>query len=51
VRQCVNGRYSMDVTLVDEGGEVVAFRRRAELVLGEEWRSGEGGKGGGKARI
>jgi hypothetical protein len=38
--RCYDGRYSMDVTLLDEEGDVVAVGRRAELVLGAERRGG-----------
>jgi len=48
VGTCVNGRYSMDVTLVDEEGDVVAIGRRAELVLADERRRGKGER---KAKI
>jgi hypothetical protein len=39
VGKCNFGRYSMDVTLLDEDGDVVAIGRRAEIVLAEERRS------------
>jgi len=42
IGRCYFGRYSMDVTLLDEEGDVVAVGRSAELVLGEERRSEKG---------
>jgi hypothetical protein len=48
VGKCNFGRYSMDVMLLDEKGDVVAIGRRAEIVLAEERRSVKGGE---KARI
>lgn len=49
VGKCNFGRYSMDITLLDEEGDVVAIGRRAEIVLGVDRRAGE--KGGEKPRI
>lgn len=48
VGKCNFGRYSMDITLLDEEGDVVAVGRRAELVLGEERRAEKNGE---KSRI
>ena len=49
VERCYDGRYTMDITLLDEEGDVVAVGRRAELVLEEERRRPE--EKPGKARI
>jgi hypothetical protein len=48
VGRCYFGRYSMDITLLDESGDVVAVGRRAELILGEERRAEKSGE---KSRI
>jgi hypothetical protein len=40
--KCISGRYSMDITLLYKGGNVVVYiGRRTELVLGDERRTAE----------